>query len=408
MLVFDWPIRDLPGKSTMTETLQGETLIYFGPDPWFGLWRNRHHLMSRFAADNDVWYVEPPANLRKLLTGRSRRDKAGRRYRSRLFTRDTTGVRVFHGPWWLPTTGRAPFKGVTLRLYFAVLGLATGSHKRKPIVWFSRPNMLDYVDKLAAKLTIYHVVDEYSGYDALSDRERETILLRESELLRRVDIIIAVSESLVKSKSSYNRNIYHVPNAVDFTAYAARNAPVPADIVDIPHPIVGYSGLIAARLDLKLLYAAAESRPNWSYVFVGLVRDDHCQEEIRRLRELPNVYLLGQKAVVETTAYVQQFDVCTIPYLINLRAQNASPLKLYEYAAASKPIVATNFTAARTFEGHIHIARDTDEFLAACEQCLQLGPESASIVENRRVAENNTWNQRVEMIADILQDNLSR
>lgn len=341
--------------------------------------------------------------LRDLLTISSNTNERPI-HRTRLFTRDTTGVNIFHSPWWLPVTGRAPFKSVSIRIYLAILALVAGTYKQKAIVWLSRPNMIDYLDRLPAKLTIYHIVDEYSGYGFLSEEQRKRVSSREVDLLRRVDLALVVSETLLHAKSAYNPNTHLVPNAVDFSSYAERRKPIPADIANIPRPIIGYSGLIAARLDLGLLQAAARSRPDWSFVLVGRVREDDCHRPLERLRNMENVYFLGEKSVSETPSYVQHFDVCTIPYTVNLRARHASPLKLYEYAAASKPIVATDFPAARKFEGNIEIVHDQEEFLQACKRCLDAVATSPSITANRRIAERNTWEHRVEQISRIIRE----
>ena len=392
----------------MTELLQGETIIYFGPEPWAGLWRNRHQLMSRFASHNDVWYVEPPTMLRDLL-GRRRGDggASGNR-RSRLFSRDASGVRIFHSPWWLPITGRAPFKIISIRLFLLVLALVTriGSRQR-PIIWLSRPHMVDYIGKLHAKLTIYHVVDEYSGYGQPSTAPRSKLIDSENEMLRRVDTVIVVTPTLFDLKSPHNPNTHLVPNAVDYDSYADCDPQKPDDMADLRGPIIGYSGLIAARLDLDMLHAAANARPDWTFVFVGSVSSTHCEAELQQLQELSNVHFLGQKPVHDVPRYVHQFDVCMIPYTVNLRAQHASPLKLYEYAAASKPIVTTDFAAARDFEGHIEIAQGKEEFLSACERSLEMRPSASAIVVNNRFASRNTWILRVQQISDILRNSLN-
>ena len=385
----------------MAEMLKGETIIYFGPEPWDGLWRNRHQLMSRFADHNKVWYVEPATNLRHLLAGRSQ-------WRSRLFSRDASGVRVFHSPWWLPITGREPFKSLSIRVFLAVLSLvARIGPKRRPIVWYSRPAMVDFMDKLRTSLTVYHVVDEYSGYGHPSAKPSNKPNRREDEMLRKVDTVIVVTPTLFDSKSPQNANTHLVPNAVDYEAYSEGDSQIPDEMSAIHGPIIGYSGLIAARLDLDLLQAAAESRPAWNFVFVGAVNDDHCETQLRKLREQSNAFFLGQKSVSDVPRYVRQFDVCVIPYTLNLRAQHASPLKLYEYAAASKPIVTTDFAAARSFEGHIEIAGSVDDFLSACERALALDSSATEIVENRHFAAENTWDHRVQQISEIIRSSTS-
>ena len=384
--------------------VQGETIIYFGPEPWSGLWRNRHQLMSRFAAQNDVWYVEPPAMIRDVLGLKRRDGSSSRPLRSALFSRDASGVRIFHSPWWLPVTGRIPLRNISIRIFLAALSLTTriGS-RRRPIVWFSRPDMVHYIGKLKAKLTIYHVVDEYSGYRHLSGTEIAEPDDWEIELLRQADVVIVVTPALYDLKSPYNSNTHIVPNAVDYDAYLECDVGKPDDMADIQGPIIGYSGLVAARLDLEMLREAAEARPRWNFVFVGTVNDAQCETGMQELRDMPNVYMLGHKQVHDLPRYVRQFDVCVIPYVVNLRAKHASPLKLYEYAAASRPIVATDFAAAHAFEGHVSIAGDAGDFVSACEQALAVGSSAPPVLENRDIAAENTWVHRVQQISGIIE-----
>lgn len=380
--------------------LKDESIIYFGPEPWAGLWRNRHQLMSRFAMHNDVWYVEPPTLLRQLIRGKKQR--------TRLFSRDPSGVNVFHSPWWLPVIGRAPLKNPSIGMYLQALKFLAGGSRRKHIVWLSRPPMIDYVGRLQEKLTIYHVVDEYSGYGSATENERQKLLGMERKLLERVDAAIVVTPSLHKLKSLHNSNTHIVPNAADFSAYAHTPEYMPVDLDGIQRPIIGYTGLIASRLDLDLLSATASAKPTWSFVFVGSVNDEGCRMQLDKLKQLSNVYFVGQKSVAETPNYVGHFDICTIPYAVNLRAQHASPLKLYEYAAASKPIVATDFAAARDFGGHVDVVRNAAEFIDACERGLKLNSQSRTIKDNLDFAAKNTWDERVEQVSEIIASSMQR
>ena len=376
-------------------TLQGETIIYFGPEPWAGLWRNRHQLMSRFAEDNDVWYVEPAAPIRDVL--------ALKRRNLGLFRRDASGVNVFRSPCWLPVTGRAPFKSASIRIYLWVLSLvARARGGRRPIVWYSRPEFVDYLGMLASKLSVYHVVDEYSGYGHPSKTASASPNTKEARMLEAADIVIVVTQSLFESKSPHNPNTHVVMNAVDFEAYTQCNEKVPDDMAGLTGPIIGYSGLVAARLDLEMLADAATLRPEWNFVFVGTVNEQYCESEIEHLRKLPNVMFLGYKPVDDVPQYVNHFDVCIIPYVVNLRAKHAGPLKMYEYAAASKPIVTTDFEAARTFEGRISIASDTNSFVRECQHSLDQRTTGNDIAENRRIASENTWAHRITQLSDIL------
>jgi glycosyltransferase involved in cell wall biosynthesis len=352
--------------------------------------------MSRFARHNRVFYVEPPTNVRDCL-------RPGRR--SKLFTRDASGVTVIHGVRWLPITGRAPFKHLSIRAFLLAVSLVAGTvFKRQPITWYSRPPMVDYLGMSKAKRTVYHVVDEYGGYGHPTKTSASTPDAQELRMLKSVDTVVVVTESLFESKSKHNENTHIVANAVNYEAYADNTLPRPDDMREIKAPVIGYSGLVAARLDLAMLQAAAAAKPDWNFVFVGTINDAWCETELKQLRALPNVFMLGTKDVNEVPRYVRHFDVCMIPYVLNLRAQNASPLKLYEYAAASKPIVSTDFAAARAFEGHVQFAGNADELVAECDVAMNLGDESPQIVENRRIAAANTWEHRIQQLSAILGD----
>ena len=54
--------------------ITGESFVYFGPEPWGGMWRNRHQLLRRVAPANTVVYVEPRPYIDELTaTLRGRR-----------------------------------------------------------------------------------------------------------------------------------------------------------------------------------------------------------------------------------------------------------------------------------------------------------------------------------------------
>ena len=67
------------------------------------------------------------------------------------------------------------------------------------------------------------------------------------------------------------------------------------------------------------------------------------------LRGLPNVRLLGTKAHEQIPDYINAFDVCLIPYVVDELTDNISPAKLNEYLAIGKPVVSTDLAEVRRF-----------------------------------------------------------
>jgi glycosyltransferase involved in cell wall biosynthesis len=396
-------MNDSIGKTRSPTALRGETIIYFGPEDWAGMWRNRHQLMTRFAKRNNVIYVEPPMMFRRALRRLFRRTEESQRAYSHRFSAHESGVVVYHSPWWTPLTGREPFRKLSLWLYFKVLFKRCFVEKScRPIVWLSRPQMSDYLGKLNEKFSIYHVVDEYTAYTGVDTATRDWMIAQEKSAAEQVDAVIVVTPALFNSKSPYNANTHLVCNAVNFAAYADAHMDNPIDMVDIQLPVIGFTGLVSARLDFDLILEAAQARPEWSFVFVGSIDDSECDEALRQLDALDNVHFMGVRPVNAMPGYLSRFDVCTIPYADDDSAANASPLKLYEYAAVGKPIVTTDFAAAREFPGHLQRATTSKKFVKACEKALKMSPGDPKLVENQQFAAKNTWEDRVAEITDII------
>jgi len=110
----------------------------------------------------------------------------------------------------------------------------------------------------------------------------------------------------------------------------------------IPRPRIGYTGYIKKQLDWQLLRHLTAQHPKWHFVFVG-PKSPH--PEISTILEevagRPNVHFLGAKTTQELAAYPQHFDVCIMPYRVNDYTKYIYPLKLHEYLASGRPVVAT-------------------------------------------------------------------
>jgi len=372
------------------------------------MWRNRHQLMSRLARSNRVIYVEPAVMIRpalRRLFGSANIAESGDAKRT---TTHESGVIIYHSPAWIPLIGRRPLLDLSIRLYMRTLFRKCGIEKTcRPIIWLSRPPMSDYLGKVREKLAIYHVVDEYTAYTGVDGELRDWLLDHERSSLEKADAVIVVTATLFDAKVPFNANTYLVPNAVNYDAYANESATVPTDLAAIDSPIIGFTGLVSARLDFELLLECACSRPGWSFVFVGSVDRSECEEMLDKLDALDNVHFLGVKPVESMPGYLQHFDVCTIPYAADDNAANASPLKLYEYAAVKRPIVTTDFPAAREFPGHLHRVTNAAEYIDACEHALSMSRLDTKLLENQQFAASNTWDVRVAQVVDIMNTHLA-
>lgn len=389
-------------------TQQTPSILYFGPEPWEGMWRNRHHLLSRLGADRVVLYVEPRLGLKALRRMLSNGELKVWDVVKDLFRSHTVLIKdrlfVFRPPLWAPVSGRSGLRTLTLKLWaFAVRRAVKKLGLEKTDLWLARPDMSDYRHLFDYDSLTYHVVDEYLAYSGINPENIESKRTAEAEILAHADRVIVVSKALYESKRGQNANVHVVPNAVDFDAYqqAEMAHQVPEDIAHLKGPILGYSGLVSSRLDIECLIRVADVYSHCHLVFMGQVNDSKCGGELDRLRQRSNVHFVGVKPIEQVPLYVNAFSVCLIPYIKSTETDNLSPLKLYDYMALGKPIVATRFPAAMEFASNIYLADDADEFLAHIATALD---EKNPTLKNARksAAKDNSWDARVRQLSKIL------
>ena len=385
--------------------LTGYNLIYFAPEKWEGLWRNRQQLMSIFARQNKVLFVEPRLHLRKTAAAFRQRTLTPLDLGRPSLWQAADNLFVFRYPVWAPVSGQFPLDQLTrqARRFFFRRAL----HRLKleqPIVWFSRPELVDLIDEVPdARLLIYHVVDEYTAYSTHTADSRRRLEAYEQRMMARVDLAITVSKKLYAATRALNAHTYLVANGVNFQAYraAAADPQLPADLLAIKPPRLGYIGLIGDKLDFALLRELALARPDWSLVLLGQVSVAREAAAWQALRLLPNVHLLGPVAVTEVPGYVKGFQVGLMPYLQNRHAENIDPLKLYDYLAAGLPVVSVDIPAAREFSAYVHLAAGPQQFGQAVVAALaDTAPDRVQARLN--VARQHTWEARVEQISDLI------
>jgi glycosyltransferase involved in cell wall biosynthesis len=187
--------------------------------------------------------------------------------------------------------------------------------------------------------TLYDVIDDHAAYGANQrlGRANERAASLEQRLLREVDVAFAVSTPLVESRSGEGIELSLLPNGISLERVrsALALADRPADVADLPHPLVGYVGDIGARFDLPLVEELAVRRPDWSFVLVG--GEGAMATPIR-----PNLSVLPMRPYGEALRTMREFDVALLPLRRSTFNRSVSSLKLLDYLAVGRPVVATD------------------------------------------------------------------
>lgn len=236
--------------------------------------------------------------------------------------------------------------------------------------WYYTPMMLSFTRDVQADCTVYDCMDELAAF---KNAPPELIAL-EAELLEVADVVFTGGYSLFEAKKDRHANIHPFPSSVDAAHFnQARNGLAePADQSGLPRPRLGFYGVIDERVDLDLIAAVADARPDWTLVMLGpVVKIDEAT-----LPHRANIHYLGGKSYAELPAYLKGWDVALMPFAINEATRFISPTKTPEYLAGGKPVVSTPIRDVVRHYGNlgaVKIAADAPAFVAACEEALALG-----------------------------------
>ncbi|MDP9379941.1 MAG: glycosyltransferase [Chloroflexota bacterium] len=277
---------------------------------------------------------------------------------------------------------------------------------RPLITWFYTPIPFYFLDRLPSQLVVYDVMDELANFKGAAPDLRE----RELRLLSCADLVFAGGRSLYEARKELHPSVHLFPSGVDKRHFARAQDPateIPSEISHLPHPILGYYGVIDERIDLVLLEELARKHPEWSLVMLGPV----AKIEVRELPYAPNIHYLGAQPYSRLPGYLKGFDVCLMPFAINEATRYISPTKALEYMAAHKPIVSTPVPDIVANWGDVvRIARGVTHFAQAVEQALVetrvQRPER--IAEEERIVALNGWERIAAEMGALIDAALTR
>jgi len=264
------------------------------------------------------------------------------------------------------------------------------------VFWTYWPNSAYLVGRLGERVAVYHCLDDFTTirYPFVATG---AIARMERELCQRVDLVITRTEALGQARRPHNLQTHILPGGVDAAFFdPARVSAAAADVAALPQPRAGFVGTIDDRVDMPMLAACARALPDIAFVLVGPVKRHLVK--LNLLYGLTNIYWLPARPHTDVPAVIAGFDVGLIPYRQTPYAQALSPIKLYEYMAMGKPVVATDLPYLRREAVHVHLARTTDEFVAAIRAVLTRPATRDEQAQWRAVAWENSWDRQAEAI----------
>ena len=341
---------------------------------WDFVYQRPQHLLSRCARERRVFFIEEPVFVKEQLAQLD-------------VTMRDCGVSV--------VVPRLP-EGLSEEEILGVQRLLIDDlfqecRIQDYILWYYTPMAIPFTKHLNPMATVFDCMDELSAFKFAPAALRQY----EAELLARADVVFTGGQSLYEAKRNQHGNIHPFPSSIDAAHFAqARiDTPDPDDQVDIPHPRLGFFGVIDERMDLALLDQVALARPDWHLVMVGPVVKIDSADLPRR----PNIHYLGGKDYNQLPGYLAGWDVALLPFAINESTRFISPTKTPEYLAAGRPVVSTPIRDVVRPYGEmklVHIAETGAEFVEAIQAALDQRQDSSEwLLRVDQFLSQNSWDQ---------------
>jgi glycosyltransferase involved in cell wall biosynthesis len=264
-----------------------------------------------------------------------------------------------------PSFGTAAARAFNRSLLRRQLVPILSSLPRPPIGVTTVPVVADLIGALPIARWIYYCVDDLSEWPGLDGR---VIAAMERELVRRADVIVAVSETLRGRLAGQGRDSHLLTHGLDLESWSSpEDEPVP-ELDALERPLVIFWGSIDGRLDASFLDRLGRDLQQGTIVLIGPWSDPPAA--VARVPRLVRVNPLPYRRL---PAVGRRAGVLVMPYADLPVTRAMQPLKLKEYLATGKAVVARDLPATREWGDCLDLADSAQSFSEAVRRCLEVG-----------------------------------
>lgn len=272
------------------------------------------------------------------------------------------------------------------------------------VFWYYTPMALTFTNHFKPVASVYDCMDELSAFKGAHSK----LPLLEKELFRKVDLVFTGGQSLYEAKRDQHPSVHAFPSSIDREHFGRARTAVsdPEDQAHIPHPRLGFFGVIDERFDIDLLDRVAAARPDWHFVIIGPV----VKIDPESLPKHANIHYLGGKKYNELPQYLAGWDIALLLFARNESTRFISPTKTPEYLAAGKPVISTSIRDVVRPYGEMKLVEISDtpaEFIKAAEKILGRKDHVEWLTKVdaflKDISWDKTWAQMSNLIAEVIE-----
>jgi GT2 family glycosyltransferase/glycosyltransferase involved in cell wall biosynthesis len=380
------------GSLAVLSNNNGRDILQFGANPWDDLYQRQQHFGALLGRrGHRIFYIGPDFHVSETpwWDGTPLMELAPGVLEVRRLPALRTGL---YGD---DCLGRIEVEAMRL----ALEQIGRSYDLRDPVCLVHVPQWMPLIAELRQRHDWPVVYDCLDDQVAFSKTYGISGIREEEKLVVACDELIVTSAALQERWQARRAHIRLLPNACDYPLFSA--PPACRLPLAVRQPVIGYYGTLSERMDLTLLRAVAEARPEWQFVFVGRASFARQPQDWWELTRLANIHVLPPVEQRTLAGYVSQFQVCLLPFHDNQMTRAMNFVKLYEYLAAGKPIVSAQLREVLPFaeQGWVRLYTGVDSFIEQVETCLREPPPADAA---RRFISQQTWEARVDVLEPII------
>ncbi len=263
-----------------------------------------------------------------------------------------------------------------------------------PIAITTIPIVADLMKSLPVRRWVYYCVDDFSEWPGL---DQEPLRRMDDEVIQAADVLIAASESLQEKLASAGRASELLTHGVDLDHWTSLNQSGERGVLSqFEGPLFLFWGVIDQRLDVEFLQALNDSLDKGTIVLVGPQQNPPAE-----IAELSRVKLLPPVEFDELPGCGHAADVLIMPYVDEPVSRAMQPLKLLEYLATGKPVVARDLPATKAWADCMELAATKEGFVAKVEKVVSSGVTDQQRLSRERL-KAESWSAKAMRFEQLI------
>lgn len=354
---------------------------------WSFVWQRPQQLLSRFAKQHPILFVEEPEFV--LEKGDSP---------SVSVEPAMENVTVARMQLWKNTSSEEFNEQMSILIKDVLPAVNDNGAFDEPLLWFYNPMDAPWaIDAIPNRGIVYDCMDELSQFKFAP----ETLVANENKLIQNADVVFTGGYELWLKKSKQHENVHFFGCGVEFEHFALaqqQETSIPEDVASLNRPILGWFGVVDERVDYDLIAEMARKKPEWSFVMVGPV----VKVDPASLPKAPNIHWLGGRDYSVLPNYCKAYDVCMMAFALNEATEFINPTKALEYLATGKPVISTPVRdVVRQYQDSVYIAESPDDFLRIAEEVVA-NPDRNRIEAGISRAQSCSWETTVATMQSLI------